>query len=76
MLPTVLILLIACLLVRSGVAIQHGEKQEGYGPIDSRVMVMISDSKLGLLFEVRRLNYPVIHVHITIALSHMLSKSK
>ena len=39
-----------------------GEKQEGNGPIGSRVKVMISNSKLGLKYEIRTLNYPEIHV--------------
>ena len=44
-------------------------KQEGNGPIDSRAMVMISDNKLGLMFEIRCTNYPVIHMHVAMALS-------
>ena len=51
------------------------QEQEGNGPIDSRVMVMISDNKLGLIFEIRSQNYPG-HVHVAKALSQILSKSK
>ena len=40
------------------------QKQEGNGPLDSRVMVMIYSSKWGLIFEIRSLNYAVIHVHV------------
>ena len=32
-------------------------EQEGNGPLDSRVMGMISDRKIVLIFEIRRLNY-------------------
>ena len=38
-------------------------KLEGNGPKDSRAKV-ISDSELGLKFEMRILNYPGNHVHV------------
>ena len=38
-----------------------GGKQEGNGPIDSRAMVMASDSKSGPIFDIRSLNYIAIH---------------
>ena len=50
---------------------QVGNQLEGNGPTDSRVMVMISNGKSGLIFEIRS---PLIHVHVTKALSQISSK--
>ena len=50
-------------------------KLEGNGPIDSRAKV-ISDSKLGLKFEIRILNYHWNHVHVAETISLMSSNSK
>ena len=51
------------------------EELEGNGPIDSRAKV-ISDSKLGLKFEIRILNYPVNYVHVAETSSLISSNGK
>ena len=48
---------------------------EGNGPKDSRAKV-ISDSELGLKFEMRILNYPGNHVHVVATLSLRSSNGK
>ena len=48
---------------------------EGNGPIDSRAKVM-SDSKLGLKFEIRILNYPGNHAHVAETLFLISSNGK
>ena len=51
-------------------------KLEGNGPIDSRVMVIIYNSILGLIFEIRSINYPLVHVHDAKALSQIFIESQ
>ena len=53
----------------------QADELEGNGPKDSRAKV-ISDSELGLKFEIRILNYPGNHVHIVATLSLRSSNGK
>ena len=70
-------LLEGLLRVRMGVRLFGNAITRGQWPYRlAIVMVMISNRKLALIFEIRSLHYPVIHVHVAKALSQILSKSK